>query len=269
VEDPRAANRANWDERVPIHLASAFYDVEGFRTGRLSLEPFELAEVGDVSGRDLVHLQCHFGLDTLSWAQLGAEATGLDFSEPAVESARRLAAEMGIDARFVCADVLDAPCALGAEYDIVYTGHGALNWVPDLDRWADGVAALLRPGGFVYLSEFHPASWVVDEREPRLVGDYFDRGPHRWDEPGTYADPEAVTTHNVTYEWNYGLGEVVSVLTGRGLFLEFLHERPYTLFPAFPWLDRHDDGTYRPRDGAPRVPLMYSLRATKPASTRG
>jgi SAM-dependent methyltransferase len=266
MEDPGRLNRACWDERVPIHVASDFYDVDGFRAGRLTLQPFEVEEVGEVAGLDLVHLQCHFGLDTLSWARLGARVTGLDFSEPAVEAARRLAGDLGIDAHFVCGDVYDAPTLLGATSDVVYTGHGALNWLPDIGGWAGVVAALLRPGGVLYISEFHPLCWVVDEREPRLVGDYFDVGPQRWDEPGTYADLSAETQHNVTYEWNHGLGDVVRALAGRGLGVELLRERPYTLYPAFPWLEQHDDGTYRPGDGAPRIPLMYSLRARRPAS---
>jgi 2-polyprenyl-3-methyl-5-hydroxy-6-metoxy-1,4-benzoquinol methylase len=258
-------NRANWDERVPLHVASDFYDHEGFLAGRDSFAWFEPEEVGDVAGLDLVHLQCHFGHDTLSWARRGARVTGVDFSAPAIAEARRSAEQLGLAARFVAADVLDAPVALDGEtFDVVYTSHGALVWLPDVERWADAVVGLLRPGGFVYLSEFHPLTWVLDDDEPRLSGDYFQRTPARFDQPGSYA-VEAGTTANVTNEWQHTLGDVVTALTGRGLVLEFLRERPVTLWRSHPWLEDRGDGTYAPRPGAPRIPLLFSLRARRPA----
>ena len=146
----REANRASWDERVPIHASGEFYDVAGFRSGQERLRPFEISEVGDVTGKELVHLQCHFGIDTLSWARRGARVVGLDFSAPAIGEARRLAAELGLDADFVRSDVYDAPGSLGGrDFDVVYTGLGAINWLPDIRRWAGVAAALVRPGGFL------------------------------------------------------------------------------------------------------------------------
>lgn len=162
-------NKALWDERVPIHVASDFYDVTGFKGGGQTLRDFELAEVGDVTGLQLVHLQCHFGLDTLSWARRGAHVTGLDFSEKAIEAARTVADETELQARFVVADVYDAPAVLGETYDIVYTGLGALCWLPDINRWAETVTFLLRPGGFVYLAEFHPFADTLDDEKGRTV----------------------------------------------------------------------------------------------------
>ena len=148
-----ALNRACWDERVLIHVRSAFYDVDGFLAGATTLRPFELEEVGSVEGLDLVHLQCHFGLDTLSWAREGARVTGLDFSAPAVEAARELTARAGLRAEWIAADLYDAPAALdGRTYDVAYTGLGALNWLPDLPGWAAVVAGLVRPGGILYLA---------------------------------------------------------------------------------------------------------------------
>ncbi|MGH8882387.1 MAG: class I SAM-dependent methyltransferase, partial [Stackebrandtia sp.] len=153
--DYRTVNLANWDERVPIHLGSDFYDLDGFKRHRDSLNAFEREEMGDVSGRTLVHLQCHFGRDTLSWAKYGARVAGVDFSAAAIEAASGLAAELDIDAQFVTADVYDAAKALdGKSFDIVYTGIGALCWLPDMTRWAETVASLLKPGGFLYLAEF-------------------------------------------------------------------------------------------------------------------
>ncbi|MGI8576159.1 MAG: class I SAM-dependent methyltransferase [Egibacteraceae bacterium] len=270
-EDWRTLNRANWDERVSIHVAGEFYDVEGWKAGRDNLESFELEELGDVRGRDLVHLQCHFGLDTLSWARHGALVTGLDFSGPAIAAARSLASEVGLDARFVQADVYDAPAALGEDYDIVYTTHGVLGWHPDLDRWAGVVDALLRPGGTLYLSEYHPVSWMfAEDTTERRVGDgkahdYFAASPLEYEAPGTYADLAAKTAHNRTVEFQHTLGAVVTAIAERGLVVEFLHERDFTHFPQFDWLVEGDDRRYHQPEGAARIPLLYSLRARKPA----
>jgi 2-polyprenyl-3-methyl-5-hydroxy-6-metoxy-1,4-benzoquinol methylase len=258
-------NRSWWDERVPIHVAGDFYDVEEFKRGGDRIRPFEAEEVGDVSGRSLVHLQCHFGLDTLSWARRGARVTGLDFSAPAVEAASSLAAELGLEAEFVQADVHDAAEALGdRRFEIVYTGLGALNWLPDVERWAGVAASLIEPGGFLYLSEFHPVSDVFGDAELSIEHDYFQREPFEIDEPGTYGDLTAETVQNRTIEWTHGVGDVVSAVIGAGLTLELLHEHDYTLFPRWPFLERSGFDTYRFPPGQPRIPLMYSLRARKP-----
>lgn len=262
----RELNRASWDERVGIHLNGSFYDVEGFRERRDSLKDFEKAEVGDVTGRRLVHLQCHFGLDTLSWAARGAQVTGLDFSAPGIEAASDLAAALGIDARFVASDVYDAVSALGGQtFDIVYTGFGALNWLPDLTRWAAVVTELLAPGGFLYLAEFHPFSFVLDDETGRTVThDYFDEGPHISGGPGTYADETAVTENDMTIEWDHMLSSVVSAIAGAGLRIEFLHEHDHTFYLQRRSLVRHPREIYRHPAGASRYPLTYSIRAGKP-----
>ena len=257
-------NRAFWDERVPIHTASEFYDVEGFKAGREPLEDFELEAVGDVSGRSLVHLQCHFGRDTLSWARHGARVTGLDFSAPAIEAARALAADIGVEADFVCADVYDAPGVIGGRsFEIVYVNVGAINWLPDIRRWAEVVAGLLKPGGVLYMKELHPFSWVFGDDDLTVENDYF---AHRndYDEAGTYADPDAPTVHNRTEEWQHPLGEVVNAVIGAGLALELLGEHDHQAHRQWPFMVR-DGSVYRMPAGTPRLPLMYSLRARKPA----
>lgn len=263
------ANRAMWDERVPIHVSGAFYGVDDFRSDsqRLSVRPFEVDELGDVAGRSLLHLQCHFGLDTLSWARLGAVVTGLDFSGPAVDAARSLAAETVIDAQFVRADLYDAVTALdGHQFDVVYTGKGALVWLPDIERWAQTCEALVAPGGTFYLSEFHPVADMYGWESLELEHSYFARGPLYDDSPGTYADLDAPTVHNASYEWQHPLGTVVTALVDAGLRIEFLHEHPFTLFPRWPFLQRRDDGSFVLPPGMPDLPLMYSLRAVKPAN---
>ncbi|ALO09391.1 putative SAM-dependent methyltransferase [Streptomyces venezuelae] len=270
-EDWREANRARWDERVPIHASSAFYDLDAFRTGKDALRDFELAEVGDVTGRSLLHLQCHIGLDTLSWARHGAaHVVGLDFSEPAVETARSLAADLGLPqdrAAFVAADVYDAAAAVPDNaYDIVYTGGGALNWLPDIERWAETAASLVTPGGFLYVAEFHPLTDSLDdETGTRIVNDYFIREPWVDTAPGTYADLDADTVHNRSVEWVHPVGEVVTAIARAGLRIEFLHEHDASLYPRYGALQRHEDGYYRFPADRPRIPLMYSIKASRPA----
>lgn len=261
----RDANRRHWDARVPIHLAGDFYDVASFRAGGVVLRPFELEDVGDVAGRELVHLQCHFGQDTLSWARLGAKVTGLDFSAPAIEAARTLAAEIGVAARFEVGDVYDAPGILGQQYDLVYTGLGALCWLPDLARWADVVASLVRPGGIVYLAEFHPITDTLADEDLVVTRPYFDGGvPAVWDEPGTYADPDAGTAHNLCYEWVHPVSAVVDSLLQRGLLLERFREHDYTLFRRWPFLVQEGRDIYRMPADRPNLPLMYSVRFRRP-----
>ncbi|MBX3284848.1 MAG: methyltransferase domain-containing protein [Actinobacteria bacterium] len=268
----RELNRSWWDERTPLHVASPLYDVDAFRAGRESLRPFELELLGDVSGLRLAHLQCHFGLDTLGWARHGASVVGLDFSQPAVDAANGLAADLGLDGRFVCADVYDAVDALGGErFDVVYTGLGALNWLPDLTAWASVVAALVRPGGRLLLAEFHPFSWVFGDGRDldgfRVVDDYFGGGPSVWDEAGSYADLAADTVHNVTVEHQHPLAEVLSAVVGADFALEAFEEYDHTLFPQFPWLVEDADARcWRLPEGSPRIPLMYALVARRPAA---
>jgi len=218
-----------------------------------------------VGGRTLVHPQCHFGLDTLSWARRGARVTGLDFSGPAVAAARRLAADAHLDADFVEADVYDAAEALGGRrFDVVYTGLGALNWLPDVERWARVMASLVAPGGRLYLAEFHPFPEVFADDDLTVAHPYFDAGPHVGEEAGSYADPGAATAHNRYVVFQHTLGSVVSAIAAAGLRIEFLHEHDHTLFARWPFLEPHADGIFRLPEGTPALPLMYSLLALAP-----
>ncbi|WP_447038315.1 class I SAM-dependent methyltransferase [Streptomyces sp. DSM 118878] len=267
-EDWRDTNRKRWDERVPIHLAGDFYELDAFRAGKDPLRDFELVEVGDVRGKSLLHLQCHIGLDTLSWARHGAaRVVGLDFSEPAVEAARDLAAELGLTAEqaaFVAADVYDAAQAVpDSSYDIVYTGVGALGWLPDVGRWAETAASLVAPGGFLYLAEFHPLTDILDDATgTRVEHDYFAREAWVEERPDGYADAGTPTVHNRSVEWQHPIGDVVSALAAAGLRVDFLRERDTTLFARFGTLERRE-GAYRFPVDRPRIPLMYTLKATK------
>ncbi len=262
------ANRANWNERTPIHVASDFYDVQGFLAGSSTLNDFEIEEIGDVEGASLCHLQCHFGLDTLSWARRGARVVGLDFSKAAIAAARELTRATRMTARFVEGDVYDAASLLGDTFDIVYTGLGALNWLPDLDAWASVIEALLKPGGRLYLVEFHPLLWVLEEEEMNFDARwsyFFDPEGVVIDDEVDYADPSIPLASMRTYEWAHPLGEVVTALAHVGLRIELLSEHQEISYQRFPFLEEVPDSHRRwriPPDRA-QIPLEYSLRARK------
>jgi SAM-dependent methyltransferase len=271
AEDPEylRLNRAWWNERVPIHAEGEFYDLDGFVAGRDTLMPFEPDLVGPVDGLDLVHLQCHMGMDTLSWARRGARVTGLDFSEPAIEVARGLAEQIGVHARFEVADVYDAVEVLDADFDLTYQSLGSLNWHPDMARWAGILFRLTRPGGRYVLLEGHPMSWVLDDDGEQVAFPYFvpAEGMRLSDDGGTYADMSAVTVNNDTIEWGHTLSEVITSLLDAGFVLERFVEHPFSVFRMWPWLDEHEDPfrTFWAPEGRPSLPMMYSLVARRPA----
>jgi SAM-dependent methyltransferase len=265
-----AANRRHWDEVVPIHVASAFYDVAGFKAGAERLASIERREVGDVRGRTLLHLQCHFGMDTIAWARdAGAVVTGADFSAPAIEAARRLAAEMDVPARFVCAELSSLPDVLEGQFDVVFTSYGVLGWLPDLGRWARVAAHFVRPGGVFYIAEFHPFAWIFDDAPGttalRVRHPYFPaREPLRDESPGTYADTSAPVGNRLRYNFPYTLADTVTSLVAAGLRIEFLHEFPWSPHRCWPFTVSGDDGTARLREHDGSVPLIFSIKATKP-----
>lgn len=269
TDDARlAANRESWNERVSVHLASRFYDVEGWLQRKPGPRPREVEALGDVAGLRLLHLQCHFGLDTLAWARAGATVVGLDFSAAAVEAARSLAQRAGLAerSRFVCADVYDATRALeGATFDVVYVSTGALSWLPRVDGWAREAAALVAPGGRFYLHDGHPLAYALADDELTVVLGYFEEDEPYVDDSGlTYTDAPGPLSHRRTYEWNRGVGEVVTALIRHGLRLEWLEEHDWTVWRQFPWLIATDDGRWAIPRGRPRVPLAYTLLATRP-----
>jgi len=273
MDDYRQVNRANWDERAPAHANSPDYEVEQFTADPAFLSSvvrFDLPLLGDISGLRGVHLQCHIGTDTISLARLGASMTGLDFSEPALAQARQLAERTGADATFVQADVYDAVSILGAgAFDLVFTGIGALCWLPSVRRWAKEVTALLRPGGRLFIRDGHPMLWALsDVREDGLLvvdNPYFEREePTVWDEGGTYVRTDAVFTHTITHEWNHGLGETVTSLMNAGMQLTGLAEHDSAPWDALPGqTERTSDGEWRLTDRPWRLPQTFTLQAVK------
>lgn len=273
MSDPIADNRRLWDAWTKINFESKFYDVDSFRDGRrgIRLSDYEIDEVGDVKGKTLLHLQCHFGMDTLSWAKLGATVTGVDFSPAGIATARALAAEVGIDATFVESNVYDLRSALEGQFDVVYTSNGVLGWLPRIRPWAEVAAHFVKPGGFVYVNEIHPVAQVfadegVGPGELRLQYPYWEHPDEPITLPGqSYADRDAPTEGLVEHGWDHSLGEIVTAIIDAGLHLDFLHEFDFVNWPV-PWLVQSADGRYRlPPGTAGQLPLFFSLKASKPA----
>jgi len=259
-------NRQNWNERTRIHACSRAYDLAGFRAGRNALRPIERQEVGEVAGKSLLHLQCHLGTDTLSWARLGARVTGVDFAEEAIAVAQGLNTDLGLDARFIQVNLYDLPAQLTEQFDIVFTSYGVLCWLHDIPRWAEIAASYVKPGGLFYLAEFHPLAVAIcdegiDGDTFRFTFPYFPQPEPCYFGPGvTYTDGEG-RTQTGNYEWPYSLGQVVTALCDAGLRLEFLHEHPCCAFPMLPEMHQDADGLWwRAKDD---LPLMFSIRARK------
>ncbi|MFZ0324400.1 MAG: methyltransferase [Actinomycetes bacterium] len=272
MEDYRTLNRISWDERAPAHAASPDYAVDRFVVDPSFLSDvvrFDLPLLGEVSGLKGIHLQCHIGTDTLSLARLGAQMTGLDFSPAALDEARRIAAMAGAQIDFVESDVYDAVSAVGEQtFDLVFTGIGALCWIPDIRRWAQVVGRLLRPGGRLFIREGHPMLWALDEtREGLVVGyPYFERPePLVDDQGGTYVETETTFSHNLTHSWNHGLGEIVTALQESGLQITGLVEHDSVPWDALPGrMQRDERGEYRLIDEPWRLAASYTLQAVRP-----
>lgn len=247
-------NRDSWDRRTADHVDSRFYDVEGFLAGNTSLNPIELAEVGEVRGLSMLHLQCHFGLDTLSWARLGAQVCGLDFSPAAIVKARELALQAQVEAQFVCADVYDAAQHVG-QFDRVYSSYGVVDWLPDIERWARVVAAALRPDGVLNLIEFHPYSHALD-------GDaYFNGGKPQLVRESSYT--ENASEELPLYVWSHPVSDVINALVNAGLQIVHMNEFPYSPYNCFQGLVEREPGRYVRGDSAIDVPMLYSIKARK------
>ncbi len=273
MTDYRDVNGAFWDDRVAAHAASPGYAVTRFVEDPAYLSEvvrFDLPRLGDIAGLDTVHLQCHIGTDTVSLGRLGARITGLDLSAPAIDQARAFAAAAGVEATFVRAELYDAVETLGGErFDLVYTGVGALGWLPDIRRWAQVVAALLRPGGRLHIREGHPVLWSLADARPDglLVLDYsyFEQPePNVWDEAGTYVETDVVFTKNVTHEWNHGLGEIVMALLDAGMELTLLEEHQSVPWDAIPGqMTDIGGGEMQLKDRPERLPHAYTLQAKR------
>lgn len=264
------ANRLNWDNRAELHASdvTGSYRIAAVLDGGSSLHALEASEIGDIAGKDVVHLQCHIGLDTLSLKHLGAASvTGLDFSPKAIEAARDFAAKAGTQARFVEASVYDAVEALGETYDMVFVTWGAINWLDDIGRWAKVVSALLRPGGKLYLLEGHPQMNQYEAREGKLALEFGWRTPLTdplvFDDTQTYTGDTRELTNTRCYEWIHPLSDIVNALIAAGLSLDFLNEHEIVVWKAFPFVVEKGVDQFVLPEGMPKIPMSFSIGATK------
>lgn len=262
------ANQKLWNEWTAEHENSPFYDVQGFKAGRERLKSIELEEVGHVGWKSMLHLQCHFGLDTLAWARHGAIVTGVDLSDESIALARSLSEELQIPATFVCSDILTLPENLQGQFDIVFTSYGVLHWLRDLKRWAQVIHHFLKPGGFFYIVEDHPFMRVFSS-DPELgikVDNpyFFSEEPYQAESTGSYATNFEGETRTY-YMWDHSLGEVLNSIIDVGLQIEFLHEFPFTLRAKFPTMVKGEDGYWRFTREHNMIPLLFSIKASKPA----
>ena len=264
MDERLKANLDAWNQMARIHAGSRGYRLAEFKAGQNVLKPIELREVGDVRGKSLLHMQCHFGLDTMSWARMGANVTGVDFSDEAIKLARSISGELKIPAQFVQSNIYDAPDVVHEQFDIVFTSYGALCWLPDITRWAQVAASFVKPGGFFYMAEFHPLALMHDNRAgtTKLVQEisYF-HAAMIVDPPGPdYSDSSKTVSE--THQWLYRLGDVVSALASTGLRIEYLHEFAECIHPHFPFMKQSSDGLWY-IEGDP-IPTIFSIKATKP-----
>lgn len=255
-------NRKTWNEKVAIHAQSEFYDLDGFVKGASSLNEYELKALGDVKGKSFLHLQCHFGQDTLSWARLGAKCTGLDLSDEGIAFAKALSKQIGVPADFVCCNVMDASAHISKKFDIVFSSYGTIGWLPDLIPWGQMIAERLEVGGCFYIVEFHPLVWMFDylEGTPKIKYGYHQKEVIYEEYEGTYAKPDSKMVSK-EYGWNHGLGEVVNALSKAGLKIEYLNEYDESPYDVLPDLVKQKNGLYATKDRL--YPLLFELKATK------
>jgi len=257
-------NKTTWDQKVNIHAKSDFYNVDDFKKGQTSLNAYELDEVGDVKGKSLLHLQCHFGQDTMSWSRLGAKCTGIDLSSEGIKEAKKLNNELGLDAAFIESNLYDVPKKVDGTFDVVFTSYGVVGWLPDLKTWGEIIASKLKKGGVFYMIEFHPIVWMFDflQTPPKLTYPYLNKEVIYEEYKGTYTDNDADILSK-EYGWNHGLGEIVTALTDAGLEIEFLHEFEKSPYNSFPEMDTTEDGMFVLKENQRMFPLLFSIRAIK------
>ncbi len=266
-----AANRELWNKRTAIHAASSFYDLEGFKKGKSSLNKIELEGLGAVNGKSLLHLQCHFGMDTMSWQRLGAQCTGVDFSDEAIGLAKTINDELNLDTVFVCSNIYDLKDelkftsegkVLKGSFDIVYTSYGTIGWLHDLDEWAAIIAYFLKPGGIFYIVDFHPVIWMMDEKFEHVKYDYFNSAVIAEEHTGTYTDRKA-PIKSKEYGWNHPFSEIIQALINNGLFVLQFNEYPFSPYNCFENLEQGADGMWRIRGKDEKIPMLYSIKAVK------
>jgi len=257
-----AANKHLWNQRTIVHKDSSFYNLAGFKAGETVLTPIEMKELGDVKGKKMLHLQCHFGMDSLNWARLGADVTGVDLSDEAIKEAIQLNEELGLNAKFVCCNVYDTSDYVHELFDIVFTSYGTIGWLPDLDKWAKVIEEKLKPGGTFYIAEFHPVVWMFDDDFTHIKYSYENKDVIVTENEGTYTDRKA-DIKGKEYSWNHSISEVLNALINAGLQIELFNEHMYSPYPCFRNTVETEKGKWHIKGMEGKIPMVYSVRAIK------
>lgn len=255
-------NRQSWNKRTEVHLKSAFYDLDNFLKGKSSLNDIELNLLGDIKGKSVLHLQCHFGQDSISLARLGADVTGVDLSDKSIDSAKQLAKQTNSNAKFICCNIYDLPEHLNQKFDIVFTTYGTIGWLPDLDKWAKIISDFLKPDGKFVFAEFHPIVWMFDDHFEKIGYNYFNSGPIAETQTGTYADRDAELTLSGV-PWNHGISEVLNSLINNGLRINSFDEYDYSPYNCFEKTVEFEPGKFRIKHLENKIPMVYSIGAAK------
>jgi ubiquinone/menaquinone biosynthesis C-methylase UbiE len=255
-------NRQSWNKKTEAHIKSKFYDLDGFLKGKTSLNEIELNLLGNIKGKTILHLQCHFGQDTISLSRLGAEVTGIDLSDKAIKAAKQIAIDTNSNAKFICCDLYDLPSHLNEKFDIVFTSYGTIGWLPDLDKWAEIISRFLKPNGQFVFVEFHPVVWMFDENFDKIGYRYFNSGAIIETQSGTYADREADITQSYVM-WNHGLSEVLNSLINKGLEINSFEEFDYSPYNCFSRTVEFEPKRFRIEHLGNKIPMVYSIKATR------
>lgn len=262
MDDYIKANKDWWNKATSIHVNSKLYGIEEFKKGKSNLNTIELEELGDVKSRTLLHLQCHFGMGTISWAREGAIATGVDFSDESIKLAKKLSEDVGVPTEFICSDIYRLPEILDKKFDVVFTSYGVLAWLPDIKKWAKVVSHFLKEGGIFYIAEIHPLTNIFS-KDFKIADSYFKKDPYIEESGPDYTDNH-VNIEGKTVEWIHTLGDIVSALVEEGLKIGFLHEFPFTVYDQFPGLlEENKKGYWKFKDPNTQIPLLFSLKALK------
>ena len=255
-------NKESWNKRTQYHVESDFYNMPSFRKGKTSLQKIELALLGDVKGKSILHLQCHFGQDSLSLARMGAKVTGVDLSDKAIEHARQFNKEFELDAEFICCDIYELPNHLTKQFDIVFTSYGTIGWLPDMDKWAAVVSQYLKPNARFVFAEFHPMVWMFDTKFDYVQYPYFKSEAIVDTQSGTYADQDA-PIELIDITWNHSMSEVINSLVKQGLTLIDLQEYDYSPYNCFDNMEKIAEGKFRVKKMGNKLPMVYSIVAQK------
>ena len=255
-------NKKWWNSITPLHAKSSLYNLAKFKKGQSSLQEIEIKELGDIKGKRLLHLMCHFGMDSLSLARKGATVTGVDISDASIQLAKKLSKEIDVPATFICSDIYKLENVLHEKFDIIFMSYGVLLWLSSIKKWAKLIESFLKKGGFFYIVELHPFTTMLSY-DFKIQYDYFDKGPYLDDADGSYTNWEE-KIKGVTYEWSYTMSDVINALQKAGLKIEYLHEFPFTMYDQFPgYMKKNTKGQYVLKNTKTQIPLLFSIKASK------